>query len=118
VLAREPEDREGAARHRERLHDREEQRARPDPEEGREHEKERVDMRSEPALLTSLQRRRLEEVPVQRVPDRLHHVPAVEPSGLERDVVEHGREHEQRRVRGHTRVDNADRDRRITGIQP
>jgi hypothetical protein len=59
---------------------------------------------AEPAALKSLQRRGLEEVPVPRVPDRLHHVPEVEPAGLELDVVHNRRKDEQRGVRDRSGV--------------
>ena len=110
MLAREPEDGQRAARDRERLDDEQEHRARPDPEQRREQDEERIDVEAEPVALMPVQRRRLEEVPVQRVPDRLHHVPEVEPRLLEHDVVHDGGEDEQHRVRRNSRVDDAQRD--------
>ena len=66
-------------------------------------------MGAEPAVLLPVQRRVLEDVPVRRVPDRLHHVPEVEPRLLEHGVMEDGCEREQHRVRGHPRIDDSPR---------
>ena len=109
VLAREPEDRKRAAGHRERLQHEQDRRARRDPDQRRQQDEERVDVGAEPAVLVPVQRRVLEDVPVRRVPDRLHHVPEVEPRLLEHGIVKDGCEGEQHRVRGHPRIDDSPR---------
>jgi hypothetical protein len=65
-----------------------------------------------------IQRRRLEDVPVQRVPDRLHHVPEVEPRFLEHGVVQDGGEGEQHRVGRNPGIDDPHCCSSLAGLDP
>jgi hypothetical protein len=118
MLAREPEDRERPACHRDRLEYEQDRPTCGDPDQRREQDQERVDVEAESIVLMPAERRRLEEVSVQGVPDRLHHVPEVEPRHLEDAVVQDGAEREQHRVRRDAGIDHTHCDSGLTGIEP
>ena len=84
VLPREPEDGKRAECDRDRLHDEQQVRARPEPPQWGEEHEDRIDVRGEPGDLLAVEVGHAKRMPVRRRPDGLHHVAEVEASRDER----------------------------------
>ena len=96
--APEPEGGQRAGRDDHGLRDQQHLGARPDPPQRREEHQHRVDVGAEARELAAGDVGRLEEAPLGRAPDRLHHVAEVEAAGGEAAVAEHRQPGEDRGV--------------------
>ena len=112
VLAGEPEDRQGAERHRDRLGDEQRVRARPQEPQRRKGGERGVEVGRQARDLVSAKAGHLQRVAVRGRPDGLDHVSEVEPPGLERPVPKHRERREAGGVGGDRRPEQDRRSER------